>query len=290
MQQVMGPLRPPTPHIAHRMEEAEKTAKFTRYRLTYEPEPGDTVPAWLLVPTSAKQRHASVLCLHQTTKIGKDEPAGLGGKPNLHYARELAELGFVTFAPDYPNFGDYRIDVYAKGYASATMKGIVNHMAAVTVLQSLPFVDKNNIGVCGHSLGGHNALFVAAFDPRIKAAVTSCGFTAMPKYMKGDLTGWSHRGYMPRIAERYGKSAQQLPWDFPEVLGAIAPRGIFINAPKQDSNFEVSGVEDCVRAAAPLYKDVFRKPQHLQVRYPEAQHDFPPEVREEAYAFLRKML
>ena len=51
---------------------------------------------------------------------------------------------------------------------SATMKGIVNHRRAVDLLASLPEVDPRRIGVIGHSLGGHNSLFVAAFDPRIK--------------------------------------------------------------------------------------------------------------------------
>jgi tripartite-type tricarboxylate transporter receptor subunit TctC len=43
-----------------------------------------------------------MLCLHQTTRIGKGEPAGVGGKTDLQYARELAERGYVTLAPDYP--------------------------------------------------------------------------------------------------------------------------------------------------------------------------------------------
>ncbi len=287
---VMGSFRKVPGRPSYQITEMEKTAAYTRSRLVFEPEPGDSVPAWLFVPSGGGARKPAMLCLHQTTRIGKDEPAGLGGKPNLHYARELAERGYVTLAPDYPNFGDYKKDVYASGYASATMKGIVNHSRAVDVLHRLPFVDGRRIGVCGHSLGGHNALFAAAFDTRLKAAVTSCGFTAMPKYMKGDLTGWSHEGYMPRIAERYEKSARLLPFDFPEILGAIAPRAVFINAPKSDSNFEVTGVDDCVRAVRPLYDQIFRSPGRLEVRYPDAQHDFPEPVRQEAYAFLDKIL
>jgi hypothetical protein len=34
------------------------------------------------------------------------------------------------------------------------------------------------IGCIGHSLGGHNSLFTAVFDSRIKIVVTSCGFDA----------------------------------------------------------------------------------------------------------------
>ncbi len=36
-----------------------------------------------------------MLCLHQTTGIGKDEPAGLNALENRHHAHELAERGFV---------------------------------------------------------------------------------------------------------------------------------------------------------------------------------------------------
>jgi dienelactone hydrolase len=221
--------------------------------------------------------------------VGKGEPAGVGGAKNLHYALELAERGYVTLAPDYPNFGDYKIDVYARGYASATMKGIWNHMRAVDLLQSLDEVDGKHIGCIGHSLGGHNSLFVAAFDPRIKAVVTSCGFNSFAKYKKGDLTGWSHKGYMPRIADEYNKDPAKMPFDFTEILGALAPRAVFINAPLKDANFEVSGVRDCVAAARPVYK-LLDAADNLQVVYPDAEHDFPEEVRGKAYEFIDRHL
>ena len=41
-----------------------------------------------------------MLCLHQTTGIGKAEPAGIGGLKNLHYALELAERGYVSEESD----------------------------------------------------------------------------------------------------------------------------------------------------------------------------------------------
>lgn len=286
MQKVMGPLprqERPIPEMV--VLEETKLPKYVRKKITYLSERQDRVPAYLLIPAHSGKLPA-VLCLHQTTKIGKAEPAGLGGNPNLHYAAELAERGYVTLAPDYPNFGDYVFDPYANGYSSATMKGIWNHMRAVDLLASLPEVDSARIGAIGHSLGGHNALFVAAFDERIAAVVSSCGFTSFAKYKAGDLSGWSHRGYMPRIAEVYGKDPAKMPFDFSDVLAAIAPRAVFVNAPKGDTNFEVSGVEDCVRTAAPL----FGKPSRLVVVYPDAAHDFPPEARHASYEFLDRYL
>ena len=228
-----------------------------------------------------------MLCLHQTIRIGKAEPAGLGANRDLDYAAELAERGYVTLAPDYPGYGDYSIDPYARGYASATMKGIWNHLRAVDLLVSLPEVDRKRIGVIGHSLGGHNALFAATFEPRLRAVVTSCGFTSFAKYKGGDLTGWSHRGYMPRIAAVYGKDPARMPFDFPGILKALAPRAVFINAPVGDDNFDVGGVKECVEAARPSYG---RRADRLVAVHPEVKHAFPPDVRQAAYEFLDKWL
>lgn len=282
---VSGPAPHPVPERpAFRIDAEHADAGLLRRHLFFRPEPNDEVPAWLLLPPAApssRTRLPAVLCLHQTTSIGKDEPAGLGGKPNLHYARELALRGYVTLAPDYPNFGEYAFDPYAHGYASATRKGIHNHSTALSLLSALPFVDPQRLAVCGHSLGGHNALFLAAFDPRARAVITSCGFTSFAKYMRGDLTGWSHRGYMPRIASEFGKDPARMPFDFSDLFAAIAPRPIFVNAPLHDANFDASGVDDVLRTS--------RHPR-VQLVHPDAEHDFPTAVRQQAYAWLDQAL
>jgi dienelactone hydrolase len=290
MQMVMGPLPPADQSpLDVRVESEESLEKVMRRKITFVAEKGDRAPAYLLLPNGPSRRRPAMLCLHQTSKFGKREPVGAGGLKNLHYALELAERGYVTLSPDYPNFGDYKFDPYAHGYASATMKGIVNHRRAVDLLQSLPEVDPERIGVIGHSLGGHNSLFVAAFDERLKIAVTSCGFNSFAKYYGGDLTGWSHRGYMPRIASEFGKDPKRMPFDFPDVLAAIAPRAVFVNAPLHDANFEVSGVHDCLQAAEPVYKLLGGKDRLVAV-HPDCQHDFPPAIRKRAYEFIDRAL
>jgi dienelactone hydrolase len=203
----------------------------------------------------------------------------------VHFAIELTRRGYVTLAPDYPNYGDYRYDPYANGYVSATMKGIWNHMRAVDLLQSLPQTDPARIGSIGHSLGGHNSIYVAVFDDRIKAVISSCGFNAFPKYYGGNLAGWSHNGYMPRIAKVYDKDPAKMPFDFPDVIAALAPRPFFTNSPVDDPNFEVSGVRDCIAAARPVY-ELLGAADKLVAAYPTGGHDFPPETRTTAYAWL----
>ncbi|MEP7361750.1 MAG: alpha/beta fold hydrolase [Acidobacteriota bacterium] len=279
MQEVMGPLPAPTPSLPLDIRTllVEQFPTYIRHKITYQAEPGDHVPAWLLVPNTPPTR--AVLCLHQTQRQGKDEPAGMGPRYTLHSAKQLAERGYLTLAPDYPNFGEYFLDVYERGYASASMKGIVNHRRAVDLLLAHPGIAR--IGVTGHSLGGHNSLFLAAFDTRVQTCVTSCGFTSFAKYYGGNLTGWSHRGYMPRIASVYNRDPRRMPFDFPDVLAAISPRGLFINAPLHDSNFDVSGVRDCVATAGPLFPKL-----SFQVTYPDSAHDFPDEARTLAWQFL----
>ncbi len=287
LQEVMGPLpggERRVPLDVRVMEEHDEAA-YVRRKISFATEPGDRTSAWLLLPKGATGKRPAMLCLHQTTPIGKDEPAGLGGHENLHYAKELAEGGYVTLAPDYPNFGDDHVDVYKLGYESASMKGIWNHLRAVDLLESLPEVDAERMGVIGHSLGGHNAIFAALFDERLKAVVTSCGFNAFAYYYGGDIRGWSHAGYMPRLKSVYELDLAKVPFDFPELVGALAPRALFVNAPLHDENFDVRGVRVCIEAARPVY-ELHGASARLHVVYPDAEHDFPGEVRREAMRFL----
>lgn len=262
---------------------------YIRRKITFASEPDDRVSAWLLIPKERKEPLPAMLCLHQTIAIGKDEPAGLGGKASLQYAKELALCGFVTIAPDYPNFGDYDVDVYALGYASASMKGVWNHMRAVDLIAAMPEVDPGRIGVIGHSLGGHNAIFAALFDSRLRVIVSSCGFNSFPHYYDGNITGWSHAGYMPRLKSVYGLDLARVPFDFPELVGALAPRPFFICAPLRDENFAVAGVRACVDAARPVYR-LWNAEDSLHADYPDAEHDFPADSRTRAYHFIEEHL
>jgi hypothetical protein len=88
---------------------------------------------------------------------------------------------------------------------------------------------------------------------------------------------------------RYQNRPERVPFDFTEVLGALAPRPVFVNAPLSDDNFEVSGVRDCVDAAAPVYK-LFGTAGQFVAQYPEGGHGFSDGARQAAYEFLDRWL
>ena len=292
MQQVTGEmpdrskLSPPTAHVEEQVEDPA----FTRCTIRIAIDQQDQVPAYLYLPAARKpgERLPAVLALHQTSARGKKEVDGQG-RPGQAYARELAKRGYVVLAPDYPSFGDYRCDFARQPFASGTMKGIFNHSRCVDYLATREEVDAGRIGVIGHSLGGHKAMFLAVFEPRIKAVVASCGWSPFADHMGGKLDAWAQPLYMPRIRDRFHLDTKQMPFDFNEVVAAIAPRPFLSIAAERDAEFGVAGVRRGIAAAQPVY-DLLGAGDNLEARYFDGPHSFPDSQREAAYKFLDQHL
>lgn len=299
MQEVMGRLPdqrkrcPLEPQITEEVDCGE----YVRRLVTYASEPGARVPAYLLVPKrvlTGQLKSPAVLALHQTHSAGQKVVVGLGNSTNDEYGVELAKRGFVVLAPPYTMLANYWPDLKALGYRSGTMKSIWDNIRGLDYLSTLSFVKTNGFGAIGHSLGGHNSVFTAVFDERIKVVVSSCGLDAFVDYYGGDPQvwkperGWCQTRYMPALTNYAGRLAD-IPFDFPELIGALAPRVCFISAPVGDTNFKWRSVDEVANAASQVYR-LYGMPQNLQVVHPECAHLFPPEMRERAYRLLEDNL
>jgi lysophospholipase L1-like esterase/dienelactone hydrolase len=296
MQEAMGRLPDrshlPKPQVKILSTEKKDGYEETSLLLKIERD-GDDVPALLLVPDHAPgAKLPAMLALHETINTGKGAVAEPGSGYDK-YGYELVKRGYVVICPDYPSFGDYKIDFkkfYANGkYLSCTMKGIYNHMRCVDLLVSRDDVDPERIGVIGHSLGGHNSMFVAAFDERLKAVVASCGWTPFASYYGGNIKGWTSDRYMPRLRDVYKLEAERVPFDFSGVIAALAPRAFFSNSPLRDANFDVKGVKKGIELVKPVY-ELLGGADALKVVHPDCEHSFPDAQREEAYEFLDGVL
>ena len=168
------------------------------------------------------------------------------------------------------------------------MKAIWDNIRGLDLLETLPYVDKKKFGTIGHSLGGHNSIYTAVFDRRLRLVVTSCGFDSYRDYKGGDISGWTSERYMPALAD-YKDKMDQLPFDFYEMIAALAPRRVFINAPLHDSNFNWQSVDRIVQAASAIYR-LEGASRNLSVTHPDCEHDFPPEIREAAYKTIDEVL
>jgi len=279
-------------------EEIDRDTYVIR-RITYQSEPGCRTPAFLSIPKSAlaatEPTAPGVLCLHPTDlTTGAGVIVGLGGKANRQYAAELAGRGFVTIAPVYPHMDHYHPDLTALGYQSGTMKAIWDNTRALDLLASLPFARPERFGVIGHSLGGHNAIFTAIFEPRLETLVTSCGFDSFLDYARGDPAvwqrgqGWCQERYMPRLADFAGR-LEDIPFDFHELIAALAPRKLYVSAPIHDDNFQWQSVARIAQAARLVFK-LHGPPDRLRVEHPDTAHDFAGAQREKAYRLLLAVL
>lgn len=270
---------------------------FVRYRLHIRSYPGEVVPALLYIPRKAEPRAVApaVLALHGTGAKGKWLVDSSEAGPNRATATELAYRGYIVLAPDYPGFGELsEHDFAADRFESGVMQAVFNNMRCIDYLQSRPDVDKDRIGAIGHSLGGHTAMFLAAFDQRVKMVVSSCGWTPFEYYNAGKavterfgskLGPWAQDRYMPLVRERFQSDPAQLPFNFDELIATLAPRYFFSNSPLHDANFNVEGVRKGIAGARAVYA-LYGASDHLEVHYPNAGHDFPIEIRQLAY---RKM-
>ena len=285
MERVMGKFPGPARRadLDIKVEEDVDCGDFTRKFLTYQSEPGARVPAYLLTPKKPKlgknQMPLGILTLHQTHKLGQKVVVGLGDSPNDEYAVELAKRGFICLAPAYPHLANYAPDL--SNYESGTMKAIWDNVRGLDLLTSFAGCDPERFAAIGHSLGGHNSLYTAAFDERIKVVVTSCGFDSFRDYMNGNIKGWTSPRYMPKLLDF---APDKYPFDFDTVLQAIAPRRVFVSAPKGDSNFKWDSVDRVVEKARQTSAIL------IEVLHPDVAHSFPKEIREKAYAVLEEVL
>ena len=301
MMEVMGPLpgKDKGCPLDPKIEEEVDCGDYVRRYLTYAAEPGSRVPAYLLIPKSvlyvkSRRKAPGILCLHQTHSLGQKVVVGLGNSTNDEYGVELAKRGYVCLAPPYPLLANYNPDLKALGYQSGTMKAIWSNIRGLDLLESLPFVKRGRFGAIGHSLGGHNAIFTAVFDQRIKVIVSSCGFDSFPDYYGGDPEvwkperGWCQTRYMPRLAQYAGR-LNEVPFDFHELIGALAPRHVFVIAPLGDTNFKWRSV-DAIASAAKRVFELYHVPQNLRVEHPDCGHSFPPAMRQVAYQLFDENL
>jgi hypothetical protein len=274
--------------------ESHDAGKYERRSITYQSELGSRVPAYLLIPKSAfsgKAKLQAMLALHPTDmQFGHRVTVEKLREDYRMYAHDLAELDLVVLAPAYPLMANYQPDLKSLGYQSGTMKAIWDNKRGLDLLDSLPFVEHKRYGALGHSLGGHNAIYTAVFDERIKVVISSCGFDSFLDYYGGDPKnwqperGWCQTRYMPRLADYRGRLTE-IPFDFHELIGAIAPRAVWINAPLRDSNFKSQSVDEIVNAAKPIF-ELYKSESKLAVAHPDCGHDFPEEFRRVLYRML----
>jgi hypothetical protein len=275
--------------------------------VSFQVQPGDRMPAWLLVPKKISGRKApAIICFYGTTAgAGKDTTVGLSGaaprtppRKNRNFAIDMVEAGFVALAPDYLRDGE-RLPPSGKPYDttdfyqrfpdwSCTGKDAWDTQRAVDYLQTLPFVDGERIGMVGHSYGGHSTIFATALEPRIKAAFASGPVSDFLHHglhwgvPKGSSNSQSTPGLRPYVLDH----TQPLPVTFYEFTALIAPRPLAVcqavgeRRPMEEENH--AAVDEVYRALG--------AGDRVKYWWVAGDHDFPPVARQEAVRWFHRWL
>jgi len=264
----------------------------------YEAEPGDRVPALVLVPDGVDAVHPApaVAVWHQHNgewHLGKTEPAGLAGNPMHHTGVALVREGYVVLCPDALCFeerqnpilkaGDFeRFEFLRYVVAGKCMawKNILDMRRAIDYLCQRPEVDKNRIGCYGHSMGSTHAWLVGPWEPRLKCLVCNC---CLPTYAA------IHRLHLLHCFPNFIPGLFQFG-DTPDVAALIAPRPLHMNFGEADGGSPIQEVREGIQRIAEAYQAA-GVPEHFSTFIePATEHVLSPEMWRRTRDWLAKHL
>ncbi len=315
LQIFLGNLPKSKPPLAARVTEEMSHDGYILRKLVFQTEPNEFVSSCLLVPKNAREKTPVIICPHQTTQAGKNEPAGLAGNPQLQTALHLVKRGFVTFTYDAICFGE-RHDAASGHYGDAIpfyrrhpRWSLIGKMVwdlgrALDYLETLDFIDSSRVGSIGHSHGGITTLFAMAFDQRVKVGASNCGFDTFR--IDGNVWRWSHAtALMPRLGFYVGSphinmdfyravpdsEVIQTPFDMHELLALIAPRPLFLSTSDDDFVFPNAGwsARRSLARVEPVYK-LLNGAGNIEGHFFKGGHSFPEDVSTRAYEWLDRWL
>lgn len=220
-----------------------------RQLVRYEGEPGLAVEAYLLKPARVESPAPGVVALHSTVNHTIRQPAGVEGKPEKAFGLKMARRGYVVFCPRcFLWSSDLSIPYMehverfrarhpgSKGMAKMLFDAVV----ALDILGGLPEVDPKRLGAVGHSLGAKEALYLAALDDRVQAAVSSEGGIGTR------FSNWDAPWYLGKEIR-----GEAFTHEHHELLALVAPRPfLLLGGDSADGDRSWPFIE----AALPVYR------------------------------------
>ncbi len=259
-------------------------------------------PSYVLVPKGAKEPRPALVAIHGhggNLLWGKSKVTAIRkGNATYGYGLRLVREGYVVLSPDLLGFedrsfnetispGPWNLDTERLLFGNLLLQGatllgwnLLELSRAVDYLETRDDVDKERIGVIGHSMGGTLAPLLGLFDRRVQTVVASCGVGTWKTMMARDVIH-NFSCYAPGLLQTVG--------DLDVLLAALCPRPFMVIAGEQDDNFPVAGVRQLADALRTSY-DASGSGAALEVRIDGEGHHFHEGRQEMTVAFLKRWL
>jgi dienelactone hydrolase len=252
----------------------ERVGDVVRQHVRYLVEPDAPTEAYILSPRRRRGPCPGAVVFHTTTPESIRQPAGLADVPEKHFGLALARRGFVAFCPrnflwpettrmaaEQETGRVRRRHPRARGMA----KMLFDAQVALDILAAHPDVDPNRIGCIGHSLGAKEALYLAAFDRRITAVVSSEGGIGTT------MSNWDAEWYLGDALNQPGFTREHH-----ELLALAAPRPFLLVG---GDSADGTASWPFVAAALPVYR-LYGTPARLGLLNHGRGHSVPADVEQ----------
>ena len=290
--------------LAPQVAEVVEEENYRREKVLFYSEPGVAVPCYVLTPRASAPPYRPVIALHGHGSDGARLVVGLTRDDqeradmqalNYDYGRQLAQHGLMVFVPVLRALGErnealpaFRTGegVWEKSCQITSMVGLLlgkslagmrvwDTMRTVDYIRSRPEPMIESLGCLGLSGGGIVALYAAALEDRISAAVVSGAFCTF----RASIMAMDHcaDNYVPGLL-RYA--------EVPDIAGLIAPRPLLIEHGVEDPIFPVQATRQAHQDLARVYA-LLNRADHLEADYHAGAHRFGGG---QAFAFLDQWL
>lgn len=271
---------PETPVL--KVLEEDKPNGMVRQYVEYEGEPGILVRGYLIKPGRIHEPLPGIVAMHSTSDNQMKYIAGVEEGKIVPFGYRLASQGFVVFCPQcflWHDRGDRTYEQQVERFhqhhpgSKGMAKMLFDAQRAVDVLESRGEVDSSRIGCMGHSLGAKEALYLGAFDNRIKVIVSNEGGIGI------NMSNWDDVWYLSKDINAFGHKHH-------EVLALVAPKP-FLLIGGDSADGEQS--RPYIKAVRPVYR-LYDKPCNIELRNHGQGHSAIPVTETWTYDWMKDHL
>lgn len=275
------PVNPYPPEL--KILQEERTEGLIRQYIEYEGEPGIKVQAYLIKPQNITTPIPGVVTMHSTSDKMMHYISGVEKGNIVAFGYKLAQQGYMVICPQcflMHNRGSMDGETITKSFqkrhprSKGMAKMLFDAQRAVDLLESLREVDKNRIGAMGHSLGAKEALYLGAFDDRVKVIVSNEGGIGI------NFSNWDAVWYLGEEIHNFGHEHH-------EVLSLAIPKPfLLIGGDSADGEKSRPYIE----AVRPIYKLYGKSKETIELFNHGKGHNVDPSAEKITYEWINKYL
>lgn len=291
--EVIGEFHKPDVPLNPRSRKNLETDNWKGYEVTLDVWKDVFAWGYLLIPKDIKpnERRPVVVCQHGLEGLPMDtitrDQQSRAYQAYKGFAAELADRGFVVFAPHNPYRGGdaFRVLQRKANPLGKSLFSIIvpQHSRILDWLETQPYVDPKRIGFYGLSYGGKSAMRIPALEPRYCLSICSADFN---EWIRKNTTVDARYSYI--FTGEYEIFEYDLghTFNYAEMAALIAPRPFMVERGHHDGVAPDEWVAYEFAKVRRLYAQL-KIPERTEIEYFNGPHTINGQA---TYEFLHRHL